>query len=197
MHKKRVDWDSLDAKYTQECLEYFIEMKWCKRIKNSSVQYKHLLKVFNRVNDDREKILDMFLDNDPELLQFMYLHSIFRVNPKKDWLERYMMNKLQLSEKAVDKLIHPEPIPQDILDKFKCFNPVQVSFEMHPITIEYGMWNRDYNNRIVEPVHITYLDWEFDVVTPGDVRAALAEYDNIDSVVEHDDDPNWADDLPF
>jgi len=197
MHNKPVNWEENDAKHTNECLEYFIEMKWCKRFKNFTTQYKHLLIVFNHVNNDREKILDMFFNNDFEFLQFVYMHSLFSVNPKKDWLERYMINKLHLSDKTIEKLIHPDPVPQELLNKIKCFNPVQVTFEMHPITIEYGMWKRDHNNRIINPVHLTYLNWEFDVVTPADVATALAEYENISSEAVHDDDYDWAEDLPF
>lgn len=206
-HQKQVDWKGSSAKYARECLEYFIEMEWCDTIKDEVEQYQHLLQRFNQIYNDKEKVLDTFFDNDPELLQFMFLHSVFDAKPNKDrdWLEWYMIKKIHLSDEAIDKLLHPEPAPQDVLDKLKCFNPVQIGFMMHPITIEYGMWQRleveseDEKKRykILKPIHITYLSWEYAVVTPEVVGVALAQYEDIECDSDYEYKPILEDDLPF
>ena len=209
-------------------MEYFIEKGWCKRIDDEEKQYVHLLRTFDHTFQLKTDILDHFFENDPEFLQFMVLHSVFSIKPKNDydWFEQYMIEKLQLSDEVIDKLLHPDLPPQEIMDILAPLSPEPVGFDAHPIRIEYGMWQRitkkmdedevdvedfiegaksDKKKKpvviILHPIHITYLDWEREVVTQKDISMAIAEYENIEcdpdtSAPMLDDEQIW-EDVPF
>jgi len=164
--------------------------------------------------------MDAFFDGDHEFLQFMFLHSVFSTKPEKDrdWLEVYMIKKLQLPDEEIDKLLHPDPLPEDISKLFAVFNPAPIGFEIAPIRFEYGMWQRIEKKHdddgdedliegiapkkkkkiiiILDPIHTVYTSWEYDVITQKDVRKAIAEFETIDCETGFPISP-INDDLPF
>ncbi|HUX80699.1 MAG TPA: hypothetical protein VMW10_13295 [Alphaproteobacteria bacterium] len=111
-----------------------------------------------------------------------------------------MANLLMPEEKELHDWFHQDPVPQHLLDQFRIFDPVQVAFEMDPIKIQYGMWRRGRNNRLVDPINIMYSDFDnTELANPEDVVKEIAKYKDIESdpvTVGHDD---WLveDDLPF
>lgn len=200
--KDEINWSDWEPKRVGEVLDFFKRKKLCKTVSDIRKQYNIFLVAYCNIDDNILKILNAMMDKTPGLSEFMSTHSTFDAdaNSKGDWLQRFMIEKLMPTDEEVYKFFHPEPVPQYLLDKFKLFDPVQVIFEMDPIRIEYGMWRRGGNKRILDPINIIYTDFDdIDFVKPEDVKREISQYKDIESdpvEVEHDD---WLveDDLPF
>lgn len=197
-----IDWSSWEAKNVVEALNFFLRSGLCKKSDDFKTQYNIFLVAFYKIDRNIEKILSIAIDKTPGLKAFMGDHSIFDsdTNKKGDWLQRFMMKKLMPTNKEVYDTFHPEPVPQELLNKFRIFDPVQVVLEMDPIVIQYGMWRKGHTNRMLDPINITYTDFDnFEFVKPEDIAKEIAKYTHIESdpVPVGDDDWLVEDDLPF
>jgi len=198
----KIDWAGWNVKRVEEVLEFFIRKKLCKRIDGIEKQYIHLSKKFYTIEINKKKILSAMMNQTPGLKVFMALHSAFKVDAYKegDWLERFMIEKLILTDEEVYNLLHPEPVPQDILDKFKMFEPEQILFTMDLIRIEYGMWQKGHNGRLVDPINIIHTDFDnIEIVKREDIIKKIAKYNCIEAELIPVSDEEWSieDDLPF
>jgi len=161
-----------------------------------------LLVAFCKVENNIGAMLKSNIKKTPELKKFMVTHSIFDVSTKKrrDWLQRIMINILKPTQKELYEWFHPKSIPEELLYKFKIFEPEQIILEIDPIKIQYGMWRKGSNGRLVDPIHIIYEDFEgIKFLKQEEVAKELAKYQEIESdpvIINHDD---WLieDDLPF
>lgn len=210
-HHKPVNWEERDAKLAQQCLEYFIERKWCRKIDNPVSQYAHLMVQFNEVWKRKEEGLDRFLSGDESMLRFLFIHSTFTcmANKKGDWLTQYMINMLNLSNSEIENLFQQNPVPQHLLEQFKIFSPEQVPVldrSMDQVRIEYGMkrydkfWNEEEKKviwKIRDPIHITHFDLENNSMRPEEVGKAMAQYEDIECDTAYEYVPIVEDDLPF
>lgn len=195
-----VDWSSWESKRVEDTLGFFLRKGLCEKANNIKDQYNILLVAFCKIESDIERMLSVSITRNNALKRFMSMHSIYDTDFKKrrDWLQRLMISILMPTKKEEYNWLNPEPVPQYLLDKFKIFNPMQIAFEMDPIKIQYGMWRRGCNGRLVDPINIIYTD--FDIVKQEEVVKEIARYKNIESdpvTVSHDDDWLVEDDLPF
>jgi len=194
-----IDWGTWEAKRVEEALGFFLRKKLCVKADDLKAQYSIFLISFYKIESNIEKILDIMIDKTLGLKAFMCNHSIFDINANKrgDWLQRFMIKKLMPTDKEVYQQLHPDPVPQDLLDKFSIFDPVQIVLEMDLIKIQYGMWRRDHNKRVLDPINIIYLDGI--IVKKEDVKGEIAKYDDVESDPVQMSNEDWLmeDDLPF
>lgn len=194
-----IDWRTWEAKRVEEALSFFLRKKLCAKADNLKIQYSVFLVSFCKIENNIERILDIIIDKTPGLKTFMCNHSIFNTNIKRvDWLQRFMLKKLMPTDEEVYQQFHPDPVPQDLLDKFSIFDPVQIVLEMDLIKIQYGMWHRDHNKRVLDPINIIYTDFD-DIVKQEDVKKEITKYQDIESDPVPVSSEDWLveDDLPF
>lgn len=196
-----VDWYSWEAKRADQALDFFTKKGLCKKGGNLKERYNNFIVKYYEVERGIDRILDFAIDKTPGLKTFMVIHSIFDhdANKKGDWLQRYMLKKLMPTEKEVYEEFNPEPIPKDLLERFKIFDPVQVTFEMDQIKIQYGMWRKDNDGRLVDPINVIHTDFDgIKLFRQADVVNEIAKYENIESDPVDSTPSDWVeDDLPF
>jgi hypothetical protein len=150
---EKVAWRSYQIKELKGYLTFYIDvMGWAKRKDGLTNQYIHLLHAVQNVEDNKCKIIDSIIDNAPGLKDYMLIHSVFDINDNdcSDWFIIYMIDKLNY-----EPVIIKQDIPNEIMEKLKIFDPQGIDYFVDDVMLSYGMWKRDKNQRLLDPIHIS------------------------------------------
>lgn len=195
-----VDWESPDIKRIEESISFYLDIGLCEKRDDTLQQYILFFNAIKKIKVNCEGILGKIIDTVPGLKLFMIIHSSFDDEAEiyGDWLEKFMIKKLTMDENSIKEEIKDRYPPKHLLDMFKIFDPTPVLFELYPIRIEYGMWKKNKNQRIVDPINIIDTNWEkLEAINPTDVSKIIAEYGDISVPEVYDYTPIEQDDLPF
>jgi hypothetical protein len=203
-----VDWNQYSHKDLISYLNYYIQIKWCKKIQGNDVeQFKELSLCLEKVNNNIFSILDSFILRNSKLRLYMIIHSVFPAtySRNRDWLQRYMAERLVPTESELRELVTIPDVPKDILDKLSGFDPEVIqNIEVDNIRIEYDMYAKYVpGKKYINPINIIDLDWDF-MEDPVNVEKVLSSVPTID--LSSYSEPSYAspnpiylteDDLPF
>lgn len=161
---KPVDWYSWYVSHIMSICDFYIEIGWCKRYKDRLEQLEQFQQAVIRVDDNRERILKIFLKNSPGLRTYLMIHSVFDIDDfkKGDWFVKFMINELNPTDEIIKKVHEKDHVPEEILEKLAIFNPRPLGFEKHVDNVEirykmYGNWRKGESS---DPIVITDRAWE-------------------------------------
>lgn len=151
-----VEWDKW---YNQELLslcEFYVEIKFCKKIKNQIEQFEEFALAVEKVYQHKEQMLDAVIQHSPGLRDYLIIHSVFDADAAQngDWFIQKMLKILQPTEEDIKRINTKPFVPQELLDKLAIFDPEPIGLIVEPIRIEYGLYKRG------GPIIIIDTDWE-------------------------------------
>lgn len=163
-----------------------------------------LLNTLNSIDKGIEKILDKTLDKDFELLYYLYTHMVFPLGDRntRDRITKYFLLKLYpIHIEVLKRLVKPKTAPKELMEAFSIFKPVNVYDDEDGYLIRAGLWNRNDEGGMEEPIWIMdTCTWPDTVVNQAELRSVLESYKPIKCttlrpVVEIAFDPT--EELPF
>lgn len=146
-------WDSYQAKdWAGHLYFYSKEMKWTKDFEKTTDKYVDLLNTMRFVEENKYRILDSIIDRAPGLKEYMLIHSIFDVedNDCTDWFLSYIIDKLNIELSSIRS-----SAPKSLVEKMNTLGLEEIDFLKEDTILSYGLWKRDVNGRIKDPVHIS------------------------------------------
>jgi len=159
--------------------KYLCTVGWCSDTKSELNNFKILMPALSDISRNMVNVLDGFM-RDRELLAFLVLHSVFRVDARThgDFIEMYMASKLRITD---EQAIRPfqKTIPDEIKKQFALFDIEPIPFELYPYRVEYGCrQNHETGEMSYNPINVIDIDWEIkkDAFKP---KEFLSQYDDI------------------
>jgi hypothetical protein len=174
-----VDWGSWKNNEIKQLRKFFVEKKYCKDYKDIIDQYFSFFEVVSKFENDKVNLLTTMINGLPKLKKYLQIHSVFSIDARDgDWLNKTMLNILEVTKEDVESAHRPEFIPDEVMKILKIFDPEPISFEVDPIRIEYDFWG------FGGPVRIIETDWESINKASVQVESFLSQFQPIDPIVK-------------
>jgi hypothetical protein len=150
------------AKELEGYLHLFLDLGWCTKGDGYLDTYARLAVAFNSVEEKIEQIISDIVSRTENMKQFLIVHSVFSrfAYSQGDWLEKYMIQLLTLTDEDIEWFNTAPYVPKDIMEKLSILDPEPIRYLIDPIIVEYKMWGNSKNGESYDPINVIDLDWK-------------------------------------
>lgn len=169
--------ESMYRTYSDELLLFDVDKKL-----TEVNRYVGLLRFLTKLEDDFERVFENTVNKTPGLKVYLLTHAAFNVDDTNstDWFTQYMIDYLHPTADDIEYYESMYPDYKEVLsgvgvsgDKIKLLeplNPESVNPYDDDIILKFGVWNRNVDGRITDPIYtIDSLEFPSTVVRDSDL----------------------------
>lgn len=173
-----INWSYWKNRELKSLCSFFVEKKFCKEYKTDLDQFRAFADSVTNFSNHREAFLYETINRAPGLKNYLQIHSVFSIDAFEDgdWLNREMLNILDVTKSDLEKIFKTEYVPPEILKQLEIFDPEPIGLIVEPVRIEYDFWG--YNG----PIIIVETDWEDVNKIAVNTTNFLSQYEPIKAV---------------
>lgn len=179
-------YDFITADYILRMLKYELKVFDKDDQYKDDNKYIELLKYLTRVRSNFESIFVNTVESVEYMKMYLITHSVFDIhdNTSRDWFINFMMSYLTPTEREVNEYLKLTEIPEDLKELmdgvFSSIPALYVSELDDGKIITYGLWQRNSDGRVTNPILIKDVDDAFEKYENFSMEAFMQTIEIID-----------------